>query len=195
MLTRITYTNSVVDWGETFAIFNNQLQYVIGETSDNNYHCSRNENSEISEGIKKHYLDDVFQRIDNFKFTRYGYDFNMGSEIGDSKKDIISKQWSNGNTRIQLLYFLDKEKSDYDTEYYTAARGKSCGFVIIYGDASTYLIVGCHNRCSFVYHPSFTFNDDRKIVFENPSCTFHGMDELKEVFKIKALKYIFDRPY
>jgi hypothetical protein len=180
----------LIEWTETQGVFNDELYYVIDEVSDNSYF-----NNNINEEIKKDYLDDVFQRIDNFRCKRYFKDYGVNVETLLGEEDILFKNWIDGNTQIELLIILDKEKSCDDSGYYVPAKGNNSGYAIIYGDSTTFLIVGCHGGKPFVYHPSFTFNNTDSCTFEDSLENLFSLNKLKTFVKKKALEYIFEQSH
>ena len=183
-------TKSFINWRETSGLFNDNLGYVMEEISDNNYL-----DDAVNGEIKEDYLDDVFRRINNFQFDKFNQNLEKDVETFAGEKDILIKQWSNGNIRMQLLMILDKEKSLSDGLMYTPGEGYDYGYgyAIIYGDSSTYLIVGSHTWQPFVYHPSFTFDNSDRSTIESPSYSDLNFEELKIFFKRKTLEYIFNQ--
>jgi len=183
--------HSLINWEETEGIFNDNLRNIIKEISDNNY-CDH----EVDGEVQKDYLDDVFRRIDNFKYEKFDKYVVKNGETLMGKEDILIKQWSNKDARIQLLVYLDKETSNYEDEIYCINDEEyDDGYAIIYGDSSTFLILanyGCH---PFIYHPSFTFDNSDGSTFEDPSYFSYNLDELKAFFKEKALEYLFNQSH
>lgn len=178
----------LIDWSETHGVFNDELHYIIGEISDNNY-CDH----EIDNEVQKNYLDDVFTKIDDFEIDHFSRYLMENTETLMGKEDILVKQWSDGHKHIQLLIILDKDNSDYDNEIYTETD--DYGYAILYGDESTFLIIGNYGCHPFVYHPSFVFGNSDGSTFEDSQCQFFNLNELKSFFKEKALEYLFDQSH
>lgn len=185
---------SLINWDNTIQIFNDNINDIIGEISDNNY-----VDREIDTEVKKDYLDDVFKRVDNFKYKKYSKVFTKNEETLVGKKDILTKTWSNKEASIQLLVFLDDELSNYDNEDYCV---KDCndddydyddGYAIIYGDSSTFLIISNYEGHPSVFTPSFTFNNTDGSTFEDNSYFDYNLNELKHFFKQKTLEYLFNQ--
>lgn len=189
MINKMKPSKSFIDWKETSGVFNDNLCHVLDEISDNRYL------DYVDGEIKEDYLDDVFQRINDFQFDKFNQYLEKDVDTFAGEKNISIKQWSNGNTRMQLLMILDKEKSLNDGLMYTSDDWFDYGFgyAIIYGDSSTYLIVGNHTWQPFVYHPSFTFDNSDRSTIEDPLYEILNFEELKIFFKRKAIEYIFNQ--
>lgn len=179
---------SLIDWCETALIFNDGLKYIIGEISDNNY-CD----FEVKDEVKEDHYDDVFNKIDNFipkKYNKFVCD-NQFTSMGE--EDILVRAWNNNNARLQLLTILDKEKSDNEMELYVPVEGCDSGYAIIYGDESTFLIVGNYFAHPFVYHPSFAFSNSDGSTFEDCRYDLLNFKQIKNILKRRALEYIFEQ--
>lgn len=188
------HRSSLINWKETHEIFNDNLYPITGEISDNNYYYDSDDEKnteEINEGIKRDYLDDVFEKIKNFKPERFGYFVSKNVDTTMGNKDILTKQWKNGTAGIQLMIFLNEEKSENDDEIYDP--DENCGYAVIYGDSSTFLISGSDGRDHFVYHPSFTFNSIKGLNYQDPSNFIFELDDVKRFFKWSTLDLIFKR--
>ena len=177
---------SLINWGETRRIFNDQLNCIIAEISDNSY-CDHEAYSEI----KEDYLDQTYQNVNKFQYKKYSQNFSENCKTLMGKEDILTRQWRDGNTRIQVLIILNKEESSHNAEIYVPAEDYD--YAIIYGDLSTFLIVsnyGCH---PFVHHPSFNFDNSDGSTFEDHSLLSLSFKDIKKFLKSKTLEYIFDQ--
>lgn len=181
---------SLVNWGKTYKIFNDKILQIIGEVSDNNY-CDLEGETEI----KRDDLDYVFNKIDNFKPKHFIEFITEDKETLLGKVDLLIKQWSNENARIQLLMTMIKESKESDESEEDNYNPCDNDYAIIYGDSSTFLILmnyGCHPS---VYYPSFAFNNSDGSTYEDAVYYYFELDELKEYFKAKTLEYIFEQTH
>jgi hypothetical protein len=178
----------LINWSETHGVFNDELHYVIDEIPTNNY-CDH----EIDKKFTKDFFNDVFQKLDDFEIDHFSRYLMENTETLIGEEDILVKQWYDGPKHIQLLLILDKDNSDYDNEIYTVLDDS--GYAILYGDASTFLIVGNYGCHPFVYTPSFIFGNSDGSTFDDSPCQFFNLNKLKNFFKEKALEYLFDQTH
>jgi len=189
----------IINWDETHNLFNDELHNIVKEISDNNYDNEVDDEDVIKEGIKKDYLDDVFKRIHKFKAESYELILKEECDTIRRYEDILLKEWIDitGKSRIQLLTFVDRRKSDYGYDnYIPVIDPEEQGYALIYGDYTTYLIIGCFYESHFVYHPSFTFDSNYDVnKIKSNTCIIDDIAQIRRFFRIKTNEILFEPVY
>lgn len=159
---------SLVRWDNTEKIFengkeNHYLPEILNGYSDH----------EIDGQVAQDYFNPIFERIKTFISLKDTHEYKIIDTDMDQDAALV-KSWTNFDARIEF----------WDTNE---------GFGIIYGDRTSFLVVGIFGGHPFVETVDFTFDNSDGSTDANIDGPGMTLEQVKQVLLTDPIQYIFDQ--